>query len=139
MASNSSGVHYQPLGNGEMTSYFSVKRDSRPNDGALRVDLERGKTFTVAATGEASITSFTVPDADPFPGVVLFYGTDEEDGYAVRQTVFTPGKSITFQTLGPSTRSMRSILLRSSWTSRTKLNSTCRGFRSFRARRLTLL
>ena len=37
-------------------------------------------------------------DADPFPGVVLVYGTDEEDGYAIRQTVLAPGKSITFTT-----------------------------------------
>ncbi len=77
---------------------MSVKRDSRPNDGAVRLDLERGKTYTVAATGEAFMTSQTGPDADPFPGVVLIYGTDEEDGYAIRQTVLAPGKSITFRT-----------------------------------------
>ena len=77
---------------------MSVKRDSRPNDGAVRLDLERGKTYTVTAAGEAFMTSQTGPDADPFPGVVLIYGTDEEDGYAIRQTVLAPGKSITFRT-----------------------------------------
>jgi RNA polymerase sigma factor (sigma-70 family) len=77
---------------------MSVKRDSRPNDGAVRLDLERGKTYTVAAAGEAFMTSQTGPNADPFPGVVLIYGTDEEDGYAIRQTVLAPGKSITFRT-----------------------------------------
>jgi RNA polymerase sigma factor (sigma-70 family) len=77
---------------------MSLKRDARPNDGAIRVDLERGKTYTVAATGEAFMTSSTGPDADPFPGVVLVYGTDEEDGYAIRQAVLAPGKSITFKT-----------------------------------------
>jgi RNA polymerase sigma factor (sigma-70 family) len=77
---------------------MSVKRDSRPNDGAVRLDLERGKTYTVAAAGEAFMTSHTGPDADPFPGVVLIYATDEEeDGYAIRQTVLAPGKSITFR------------------------------------------
>jgi hypothetical protein len=29
---------------------------------------------------------------------VLVYGTDEEDGYAIRQAVLAPGKSITFRT-----------------------------------------
>jgi RNA polymerase sigma factor (sigma-70 family) len=77
---------------------MSVKRDSRPNDGAVRLDLERGKTYTVTAAGEAFMTSQTGSDADPFPGVVLIYGTDEEDGYAIRQTILAPGKSITFRT-----------------------------------------
>jgi RNA polymerase sigma factor (sigma-70 family) len=77
---------------------MSVKRDSRPNDGAVRLDLERGKTYTVTAAGKAFMTSQTGPDADPFPGVVLVYATDEEDGYAIRQAVLAPGKSITFRT-----------------------------------------
>ena len=76
----------------------SLKRSSRPNDGIARLDLERGKTYTVAATGEAFMTDSTGPDADPFPGVVLIYGTDEEDGYAIRQAILAPGKSITFKT-----------------------------------------
>ena len=44
-----------------------------------------------------TISSSTGNDADPFAGVVLFYGTDEEDGYATRQTVLAPGKSVTFR------------------------------------------
>jgi hypothetical protein len=44
------------------------------------------------------MTDQTGPDADPFPGVVLVYGTDEEDGYAIRQSILAPGKSITFKT-----------------------------------------
>ncbi len=77
---------------------MTLKRDARPNDGVVRLDLERGKTYTVTAAGEAFMTDSTGPDADPFPGVVLVYGTDEEDGYAIRQTVLAPGKSITFKT-----------------------------------------
>ncbi len=76
----------------------SVKGSSRPNDGAVRVDLERGKTYKVAVAGEAFMGPATGRDADPFPGVVLDYATDEEDGYAVRQAVLSPGKSITFKT-----------------------------------------
>ena len=76
----------------------SVKRGSRPNDGAVRLDLERGTTYQVAVDGEAFMGPATGSDADPFPGVVLVYGTDGEDGYAIRQSVVAPGNSITFKT-----------------------------------------
>ena len=75
-----------------------LKRGSRPNDGAVRLDLEKGITYTVTAAGEAFMTDSTGPDADPFPGVVLIYSTDEEDGCAIRQAILAPGKSITFKT-----------------------------------------
>jgi RNA polymerase sigma factor (sigma-70 family) len=75
----------------------SLTPDERPNDGLLFIGLERGKTYTVTAAGEAFMTDHTGVDADPFPGVVLFYGTDEEDCYAIRQTVLAPGKSVTFR------------------------------------------
>ncbi len=79
-------------------SETSLKSDARPNDGAVRLDLARGKTYTVTAAGAAFMTDATGPDADPFPGVVLIYGVDAEDAYAIRQTVLAPGKSITFKT-----------------------------------------
>ena len=76
---------------------MSLKRDDRPNDGAVRLDLDHGKTYTVTASGEAFMGAETGVNADPYPGVVVLYGTDEEDGYAIRQTVLAPGKSITFR------------------------------------------
>jgi hypothetical protein len=78
-------------------SVTNLNRDERPNDGAVRIDLERGKFYKVTASGQAFMSEETGVDADPFPGVSLLYGTDEEDGYAVRQTVLAPGKSITFR------------------------------------------
>jgi hypothetical protein len=75
----------------------SVKRDARPNDGAIRVDLQKGKTYKVTAAGEAFMSSHTGPDADPFPGVVVLYGVDAEDGYAIRQAVLAPGQSVSFR------------------------------------------
>ena len=75
----------------------SLTADERPNDGVLFIGLERGKTYTVTAAGEAFMTDHTGVDADPFAGVVLFYGTDEEDCYAIRQTVLAPGKPVTFR------------------------------------------
>jgi hypothetical protein len=66
--------------------------------GALRIDLERGVTYTVSAAGEAFMSGDTGVDADPFPSVVFYYSTDEEDGYAVRYVLLKPGDSVTFKT-----------------------------------------
>jgi hypothetical protein len=66
--------------------------------GALRVDLERGYTYTVRAAGKAFMSDETGDSADPFPGVLFFYSTDDEDGYAVRQVMLKPGDSVSFTT-----------------------------------------
>ncbi len=63
----------------------------------IHLDLERGKTYTVTASGEAFMSAQTGTDADPFAGVVVIYSTDEEDCFAERQIVLAPGKSITFK------------------------------------------
>jgi hypothetical protein len=76
---------------------MSLTRNERLNDGAVRIDMERGKFYKVTASGEAFMSEHTGPDADPFAGVVVLYPTDEEDCYAERQIVLAPGKSITFR------------------------------------------
>ena len=76
---------------------MSLMRDDRLNDGMVQLDLERGKTYTVTASGEAFMSDSTGADADPFAGVVVLYCTDEEDSFAERQIVLAPGKSITFR------------------------------------------
>ncbi len=76
---------------------MSQMRDDRQNDGMVYHELERGKTFTVTASGAAFMSDSTGPDADPFEGVVVLYTTDEQDGFAERQIVLAPGKSITFR------------------------------------------
>ncbi len=43
------------------------------------------------------MSDHTGSDSDPFPGVVLHYGADAEDGYAIRQVVLAPGQSVTFK------------------------------------------
>lgn len=77
--------------------WVSMKRDDRQNDGAVRVDLERGKSYKITAAGEAFMSAQTGEDADPFQGVVVVYPTDEEDCFAIRQIVLAPGKSIAFR------------------------------------------
>lgn len=80
-----------------LLSAVSTKLEDRQNDGAVRVDLERGKVYKITAAGQAFESKQTGPDADPFQGVVVVYPTDEEDGYATRQIVLSPGKSIAFR------------------------------------------
>jgi RNA polymerase sigma factor (sigma-70 family) len=77
--------------------WVSQKRDDRPNDGAVRIELERGKFYKITASGAAFMSEQTGADADPFPGVVVLYPTDEEDCYANRHIVLAPGKSISFR------------------------------------------
>jgi RNA polymerase sigma factor (sigma-70 family) len=75
----------------------NLKGDDRLNDCVLSVSLEKGKLYTITASGEAFMSESTGPDADPFPGVVVLYSTDEEDCCASRQISLAPGKSITFR------------------------------------------
>jgi hypothetical protein len=49
---------------------MSLKRDDRLNDYVVRLDLERGKIYTVSASGEAFMSEQTGVDADPSPGLV---------------------------------------------------------------------
>jgi RNA polymerase sigma factor (sigma-70 family) len=77
--------------------WVSQKRDDRPNDGAVRLDLGYGKYYKITAAGQAFMSDETGADADPFPGVAVVYPTDEEDGFAIRQIVLAPGKSVTFR------------------------------------------
>lgn len=78
--------------------WMSVKQEKRPNDGAVRVDLERGKAYKITAAGAAFTSEQTGTEADPFQGVVVVYPTDEEDCFAIRQVVLSPGKSVAFRT-----------------------------------------
>jgi RNA polymerase sigma factor (sigma-70 family) len=75
----------------------NLKGDDRLNDCALSVSIAKGKLYTITASGEAFLSESTGSDADPFPGVVVLYPTDEEDGHATRQISLAPGKSITFR------------------------------------------
>jgi hypothetical protein len=75
-----------------------VGQPPKAGQGALRVDLERGFTYTVRAAGKAFMSDETGDQADPFPGILLFYSIDDEDGYAVRQVMLKPGDSVSFTT-----------------------------------------
>jgi hypothetical protein len=77
----------------------SLANDSRlQQQSIVRVPLERGVKYTLTARGRAYMSDQVGADADPFPGVMIFYGEDAEDGYAVRYRLLKPDKSVTFTT-----------------------------------------
>jgi hypothetical protein len=67
-------------------------------NGTLRIDLEKGVTYTVTCSGEALMSDEGGGNADPYEGIVFGYQTDEQDCHAVRNKVLKPGDSVTFTT-----------------------------------------
>jgi BlaR1 peptidase M56 len=67
-------------------------------NGSLRIELEKGVTYTVRCAGEAFMSSETGDDADPYPGVFFGYQSNEEDCHAIRYAILKPGRSIPFTT-----------------------------------------
>ena len=66
---------------------MSTKLDDRQNDGAVRVDLERGRNYKITAAGEAFMSEHTGANADPFLGVAR---PDQPDRAALTDNPLTP-------------------------------------------------
>lgn len=80
------------------TNCIYLTRQGKTLDRAVRQKLKANQTYKVTASGKAFLSSHTGRDADPIPGVVLFYGTNEEDGHATKTRVVKPGEVFTFTT-----------------------------------------
>ena len=65
---------------------------------AALLRLQPSTTYQVTVSGEAYMSDQTGAQADPFPGVVLAYLTNEEDGFAMRYRVARPGDTFEFRT-----------------------------------------
>jgi hypothetical protein len=65
---------------------------------ALKVRLTPGVPYTVGLSGAAFFSPDTGGDADPIPGVILFYSTGEQDGFAVYYRILAPGETLSFTT-----------------------------------------
>jgi hypothetical protein len=65
---------------------------------AVRVPLTPGAPYTVGLSGAAYFSPDTGTDADPVPGVILFYSTSEQDGFAVFYRILKPGETLSFTT-----------------------------------------
>jgi|GEM_PF-5347897 len=81
---------------------ISALPEKRPRDGAIRIDLERGKIYKITASDGA----FMSEEGDPFPGVVLYYNEDTTKvnhnfrfgNRVIRQKILERGQSVTFRT-----------------------------------------
>ncbi|MDB4638095.1 MAG: hypothetical protein P8M30_17675 [Planctomycetaceae bacterium] len=75
-----------------------MTQQHRPADKAARLKLKPDHTYSISVRGEAFLSGHTKSAADPFPGVTLFYCTNEEDGYATKMKILKPGDVLNFQT-----------------------------------------
>lgn len=74
---------------------FMTERQ-RPEDKAARIRLKPNHRYQISVSGEAFLSSQTGSYADPFPGMTVFYCTNEQDGYATRTKVVKPGDRMSF-------------------------------------------
>jgi hypothetical protein len=65
---------------------------------AVKIKLETDTRYRLQLDGMAYYTQQNGKDADPMPGVVLFYPTNEQDGFASIYKVMVPGETIVFTT-----------------------------------------
>jgi len=89
------GIHLSPV---------SQKRDDRPNDGAVRVDLEHGKYYKVTAFGAAFTSEQTGHDADPFPAWSCFTPPRRRIAGPIARLSWRRGSRSPFERPGSSTR-----------------------------------
>lgn len=69
-----------------------------PENHAATLSLKPKTHYRISISGEAWMSDQTGAAADPFPGVVLQYCTNEQDGFADRVTVSKPGDKLSFVT-----------------------------------------
>jgi hypothetical protein len=65
---------------------------------AVKIRLTPGVPYTIALSGAAFFSPDTDRDADPIPGVIIFYSTGEQDGFASYYRLLAPGQSLSFST-----------------------------------------
>ena len=75
-----------------------MTQQQRPDDKTARIHLKADHEYHISVAGEAFLSSHTKSKADPFPGMTVFYCTNEEDGFATRTKVVRPGDQISFLT-----------------------------------------
>ncbi|MEO2014294.1 MAG: hypothetical protein ABGZ53_07950 [Fuerstiella sp.] len=73
-----------------------MTEQQRPDDKAARIALKPNHRYQISVFGEAFLSSQTSSKADPFPGLTVFYCTNEQDGFATHTKVLKPGDRISF-------------------------------------------
>lgn len=75
-----------------------MNRNVKLSERAVRVKLSMNTRYRVSLSGAAFFTDQTGPNADPMPGAVIFYPTNEQDGFAILYRLLKPGETIRFTT-----------------------------------------
>ncbi len=87
--------------------FMPVSQEAK--DIAARISLKPGQQYSVSVSGEAFLSAHKGRQADPMPGVVLFYCTGGPDGYETKYQVVKSGETIRFRT--PNTRRKKDVFL----------------------------
>ncbi len=77
-----------------------LNRPQQPDESIATVPLQADRAYTVSATGQAWLSDEQGHDADPMPGVVLFYCSQAQDGYATQYVVLRSGETLKFHSPG---------------------------------------
>jgi hypothetical protein len=75
-----------------------LNKDASIQGKAVNVKLDMNTKYRITLSGEGFFSNQTGSKADPMPGVVLFYATNEQDGFATMYRVIKPGETIQFTT-----------------------------------------
>lgn len=65
---------------------------------AVRIPLRLNTRYMANVSGQAFFSAQTGSEADPMPGVVLFYSDNTQDGFGTLYRVIKPGESVEFTT-----------------------------------------
>lgn len=65
---------------------------------SLKIKLDMNARYRIELSGDCFFSSQTGRDADYMPGIVIFYATNEEDGFRSVYQVLKPGQVIEFTT-----------------------------------------
>jgi|GEM_PF-1176905 hypothetical protein len=69
-----------------------------PAEKAVQHPLKADSHYKIRIEGEAWLSDHRGDKADPVPGMILFYSTNEQDGYATQMKVLKPGDELVFET-----------------------------------------
>lgn len=77
-----------------------LNQSGDPSQKVLKVPLKMNTTYRLSLRQQAYFSPQKGAQADPMPGVVVFYPTNQEDGYDTEYVVLRPGGNLTFRTPG---------------------------------------
>ncbi len=77
---------------------FLNRQQNNIPEKSIKIKLDMNARYRVELSGDCFYTGQTGRDADYMPGAVVFYATNEEDGFRSVYSVLKPGQVIEFTT-----------------------------------------